>query len=170
MVAASSYNSGLVAGGGDAALAGEYLLLGASLSSAVQVMFMAGAIRVLFVVVICWLNCREEERTSGNHVALLIASRECDGSLLIAWVLLITLVPKPWYRRTAWTPQGNCTVLFHNFLLPFEVTFGAGADSDSGAVVLAAKPEPETKERDGTAVLYLVLSGCCLPAVSRVLN
>src|SRR5215470_15083039 len=72
-----------------AALAGEYLLLGAEFVAAVQVIVYAGAVMVLFVFVIMLLNAGEEERTSGSHVALLIGvpGMLC-GSLLLAWVLL----------------------------------------------------------------------------------
>ena len=48
-----------------AALAGEYLLLGAEFVAAVQVIVYAGAIMVLFVFVIMLLNAGEEEETEG---------------------------------------------------------------------------------------------------------
>ena len=46
-----------------AALAAEYLLLGAEFVAAVQVIVYAGAIMVLFVITIMLLNAGEEERT-----------------------------------------------------------------------------------------------------------
>src|SRR5258707_4374386 len=71
-----------------AALAGEYLLLGAEFVSAVQVIVYAGAVMVLFVFVIMLLNAGEEEHSQGSHVALLIGiPGMLTGSLLIAWVL-----------------------------------------------------------------------------------
>src|ERR1039458_1284197 len=54
-----------------AALAGEYLLLGAEFVAAVQVIVYAGAIMVLFVFVIMLLNAGEEEESKGSRVALL---------------------------------------------------------------------------------------------------
>ena len=54
-----------------AALAGEYLLLGAEFVAAVQVIVYAGAIMVLFVFVIMLLNAGEEEDTKGSRVAIL---------------------------------------------------------------------------------------------------
>ncbi len=54
-----------------AALAGEYLLLGAEFVAAVQVIVYAGAIMVLFVFVIMLLNAGVEERTQGSRVAVL---------------------------------------------------------------------------------------------------
>src|SRR5580765_5104147 len=72
-----------------AAIAGEYLLLGAEFVAAVQVIVYAGAIMVLFVFVIMLLNAGEEERSKGSHIALLIGiPGMLTGGLLIAWVLL----------------------------------------------------------------------------------
>src|SRR5947209_18435955 len=55
-----------------AALAGEYLLLGAEFVAAVQVIVYAGAIMVLFVFTIMLLNAGAEDRTKGSRVALLL--------------------------------------------------------------------------------------------------
>src|SRR5262250_3478250 len=72
-----------------AALAGEYLLLGAEFVAAVQVIVYAGAIMVLFVFVIMLLNAGEEERTRGSRVALLFGVPGLvGGTVLMAWVLV----------------------------------------------------------------------------------
>src|ERR1700691_329185 len=72
-----------------AALAGEYLLLGAEFVAAVQVIVYAGAIMVLFVFVIMLLNAGEEERSKGSRVAMLFGvPGMVIGSLLMAWVLV----------------------------------------------------------------------------------
>ena len=72
-----------------AALAGEYLLLGAEFVAAVQVIVYAGAIMVLFVFVIMLLNAGEEEHTNGSRVALLLGvPGVLTGSVLVAWVVL----------------------------------------------------------------------------------
>src|ERR671924_1117981 len=72
-----------------AALAGEYLLLGAEFVAAVQVIVYAGAIMVLFVFTIMLLNAGEEERTQGSRVAFLFGvPGMLLGSLLVAWVVL----------------------------------------------------------------------------------
>ena len=55
-----------------AALAGEYLLLGAEFVAAVQVIVYAGAIMVLFVFVIMLLNAGVEEETKGSRVAHIV--------------------------------------------------------------------------------------------------
>jgi len=126
-------------------LAVEYLLLGAEFVAAVQVIVYAGAIMVLFVFVIMLLNAGEEERTSGNHVALLVGiPGMLTGSLLIAWVLLnhsgteaVSIGALPGH------PKDIAKLLFHDFLLPFEVKSILILIAILGSVVLAAKPEAE---------------------------
>src|SRR5437660_3793212 len=72
-----------------AALAGEYLLLGAEFVAAVQVIVYAGAIMVLFVFVIMLLNAGEEEETTGSRVALLLGvPGMLIASVLMSWVVL----------------------------------------------------------------------------------
>jgi NADH-quinone oxidoreductase subunit J len=125
------------------ALAGEYLLLGAEFVAAVQVIVYAGAIMVLFVFVIMLLNAGEEEETQGSRVATLLGVPGLlIASVLVAWVLLrssgatgvaIGALPGP--------PESIAQLLFHNFLLPFEVTSVLILIAIMGAVVLASKPE-----------------------------
>src|SRR5712671_3625918 len=106
------------------ALAGEYLLLGAEFVAAVQVIVYAGAVMVLFVFVIMLLNAGEEERSKGSHVALLIGiPGMLAGGVMITWVLLnhsgtnaVNIGALPGY------PKEIARQLFHEFLLPFEVT------------------------------------------------
>src|SRR5271163_2613599 len=72
-----------------AALAGEYLLLGAEFVAAVQVIVYAGAIMVLFVFVIMLLNAGVEEHTQGSRVAVLFGiPGMLVGSVLVGWVLI----------------------------------------------------------------------------------
>src|SRR6202451_3128686 len=72
-----------------AALAGEYLLLGAEFVAAVQVIVYAGAIMVLFVFTIMLLNAGEEEETRGSRVAILLGvPGMLAGGVLVAWVVL----------------------------------------------------------------------------------
>ena len=133
-----------------AAIAGEYLLLGAEFVAAVQVIVYAGAVMVLFVFVIMLLNAGEEEHSKGSHVALIIGvPGMLTGSLLIAWVLLhhpgmgtakIGEQPGP--------PADLARLLFHDFLLPFEVTSILILIAILGSVVLAAKPEPSQEKEN----------------------
>jgi len=126
-----------------ASLAVEYLLLGAEFVAAVQVIVYAGAVMVLFVFVIMLLNAGEEERTKGSRVAIVLGvPGVLAGGLLIAWVLIhhsggnaVPLGALPGF------PQKIGTLLFHEYLLPFEVTSVLVLIAILGAVFLAAKPE-----------------------------
>jgi len=129
-------------------LAGEYLLLGAEFVAAVQVIVYAGAVMVLFVFVIMLLNAGEEEQTQGSRVAVLFGvPGMLIGSLLLAWVLVAHsgtqaveagALPGP--------PKMLGWLLFHDYLLPFEVTSVLVLIAIMGAVVLAARPESAKRE------------------------
>src|ERR1700674_5578071 len=123
-------------------LAVEYLLLGAEFVAAVQVVVYAGVIMVLFVFVIMLLNAGEEDRTKGSRVAMLFGiPGVLIGSVLVAWLLLehsgtgnaaVGALPGP--------PKVIGWLLFHDFLLPFEVTSVLVLIAIMGAVVLASHP------------------------------
>jgi NADH-quinone oxidoreductase subunit J len=133
-----------------ASLSVEYLLLGAEFVAAVQVIIYAGAIMVLFVFVIMLLNAGEEERTQGSRVAMLLGiPGVLVGSSLIAWVLLERsgtqavqsgALPGP--------PKMIAELLFHDFLLPFEVTSVLVLIAIMGAVVLAGHSESGASARE----------------------
>jgi NADH-quinone oxidoreductase subunit J len=125
-----------------AALAGEYLLLGAEFVAAVQVIVYAGAIMVLFVFVIMLLNAGVEEETKGSRVALLFGiPGMLLGSVLIGWVVLKHSGTEPVAAGALpGTPQVIGGLLFHEFLLPFEITSILILIAIMGAVVLASKP------------------------------
>jgi NADH-quinone oxidoreductase subunit J len=126
-----------------ASLAVEYLLLGAEFVAAVQVIVYAGAVMVLFIFVIMLLNAGEEERTKGSHVALILGvPGVLAAGLLIAWTLLqrsdtgsVPLGALPGSPKTI----GN--LLFHEFLLPFEITSVLVLIAIMGAVVLAQRAD-----------------------------
>ena len=136
-----------------ASLAVEYLLLGAEFVAAVQVIVYAGAIMVLFVFVIMLLNAGVEERTKGSRVATLFGiPGVLVAGILVAWALLhrsdtglVSVGALPGAPNTiGW-------LLFHDFLLPFEVTSILILIAIMGAVVLAGRPaassQPPGKER-----------------------
>jgi NADH-quinone oxidoreductase subunit J len=126
-----------------ASLAVEYLLLGAEFVAAVQVIVYAGAVMVLFIFVIMLLNAGEEERTKGSKVAIILGVPGIvTAGLLIAWTLIhrsnagsVTLGALPG------SPQTIGKLLFHDFLLTFEVTSVLVLIAIMGAVVLAQRAE-----------------------------
>jgi NADH-quinone oxidoreductase subunit J len=112
----------------------------------------AGAIMVLFVFVIMLLNAGEEEHTSGSTVAWLLGIPGLlTGAVLVCWVVLrhsgggeIAIGALPGY------PREIAQLLFHEFLLPFEVTSILVLIAIMGAVVLAARPESvQESKREG---------------------
>jgi NADH-quinone oxidoreductase subunit J len=124
-------------------LAVLYLLLGAELLAAAQVIVYSGAIMVLFTFVIMLLNAGEEERTRGSRAAYLVGFPGVAALLgLLTYIFL-----------SVRTPLGNATlggdtlvtttalsrVLFRDLLLPFEVTSVLILVAILGAVALARK-------------------------------
>ena len=125
-----------------ASLAALFLLMGAEFLAAIQVIVYAGAIMVLFVFVIMLLNAGVEERTKGSRIAVLFGiPGMLLGSLLVAWIVLR-------YSGTESVEAGALPgapttigpLLFHEFLLPFEITSILILIAIMGAVVLASKP------------------------------
>jgi NADH-quinone oxidoreductase subunit J len=129
-------------------LAVEYLLLGAEFVAAVQVIVYAGAIMVLFVFVIMLLNAGEEERTKGSQVALMFGvPGMLVASILIGWVLIERTGDKAVPAGALpGAPKAIGWLLFHDFLLPFEVTSILVLIAIMGAVVLASHPDEGKKE------------------------
>jgi NADH-quinone oxidoreductase subunit J len=148
-----------------ASLAGEYLLLGAEFVAAIQVIVYAGAIMVLFIFTIMLLNAGEEERTGKSRVAIMLGvPGVAIGSVLVAWVLLRhSNTPDVPMFALPGTPHDIAQLLFHDFLLPFEVTSILILIAIMGAVVLASKPEsiakPSAREPAEREARELVASG-----------
>jgi len=125
-----------------ASLAAEYLLLGAEFVAAVQVIVYAGAIMVLFLITIMLLNAGAEERTKGSQVAILLGiPGVLIGGVLVAWTLLSPYSTTQSVAIGAlWgDPKSIARLLFHDFLLPFEVTSVLILIAIMGAVVLASR-------------------------------
>ncbi len=141
-----------------ASLAAEYLLLGAEFVAAVQVIVYAGAIMVLFVFVIMLLNAGVEERTQGSRVAIMLGiPGVVIGGVLVAWVLVhktnagaVSIGAQfgsvqALANKAFGDPRTIAQLLFHDFLLPFEITSVLIMIAILGAVVLASRPEAVAK-------------------------
>jgi NADH-quinone oxidoreductase subunit J len=117
----------------------------------VQVIVYAGAVMVLFVFVIMLLNAGVEERTRGSRVALLFGiPGVLLGSVLVGWVLLAR--PDAGLLTTGAMPGPPKVIgwlLFHDFLLPFEVTSILVLIAIMGAVVLASHPASGQEKKEG---------------------
>jgi NADH-quinone oxidoreductase subunit J len=121
-------------------LAVVYLLLGAEFLAVIQIIVYAGAIMVLFVLVIMLLNARRETPADRSRMArwlgvpLLIAF---FGQILFAtWRHFAGAQPAPEFSAG---PKEIGELLFRNYALPFELTSILILVAILGAVVLAKK-------------------------------
>ena len=121
-------------------LAVVYLLLGAEFLAVIQVIVYAGAIMVLFVLVIMLLNARRETPSDRSSMA-----RWLGGPLLVAFFGQFAYAV--WKHFSGWEavqtpatgPQKIGEVLFRSYALPFELTSILILVAILGAVVLAKK-------------------------------
>jgi NADH-quinone oxidoreductase subunit J len=126
------------------AIAGHYFLLGAQFLAAVHIIVYAGAIMVLFLYVIMMLNLNkldEEKRTIWAKSLSVIA-----GGILMMVVVaalrrtdeLQAVQPAP-YNGEIGITQTLGTVLYKEFLLPFELASVLFLGAMVGAVYLSKK-------------------------------
>jgi NADH-quinone oxidoreductase subunit J len=124
-------------------LAVLYLLLGAELLAAAQVIVYSGAIMVLFTFVIMLLNAGKEERTRGSKAAYLVGFPGVAALLgLLTYIFLSIRTPlgnAELGGGTLVTTSDLSRVLFRDLLLPFEVTSVLILIAILGAVALARK-------------------------------
>src|SRR5712664_1097544 len=124
------------------ALAGLYLLLGAELVAAVQIIVYGGAIMVLFVFVIMLLNAGVEERTSISKLAgapglLLVVAL---AGFVAATIAKSTESVQGTAQMGATAPtKALATLLFRDFVYPFELTSFLILIAILGAIVLAQR-------------------------------
>jgi NADH-quinone oxidoreductase subunit J len=124
------------------ALAGLYLLQGAEFVAAVQIIVYAGAIMVLFVFVIMLLNAGEEERSNVSRLA-----RFVGVPLGVVFLLEVAY----WIGRAtshlgsappeAASTRDLSTLLFREYVFPFELTSFLILIALLGALVLARREE-----------------------------
>ena len=126
-------------------LAVLYLLLGAEFLAAAQIIVYAGAIMVLFTFVVMLLNAGREERTLGSRAARLVGFPAVVAILGV----VATIILHAQGLGTAALSQGITStedlsrVLFHELLLPFEVTSVLILIAILGAVALARRGDGE---------------------------
>jgi len=131
-------------------LAVLYLLLGAEFLAAAQVIVYAGAIMVLFTFVVMLLNAGREERTMGSRVARAVGF---PAVVVILGVITTVILKAQGLGRSGLRDGITSTedlsrVLFHELLLPFEVTSVLILIAILGAVALARHGHGETEERE----------------------
>jgi NADH-quinone oxidoreductase subunit J len=120
-------------------LAVLYLLLGAEFLAIAQIIVYSGAIMVLFTFVVMLLNAGREERTLGSRAAWIVGFPAVVALLAV----LATVILRARGLGAAALDQGITStqdlsrVLFHELLLPFEVTSVLILIAILGAVALA---------------------------------
>jgi NADH-quinone oxidoreductase subunit J len=125
-------------------LAGLYLLQGAEFVAAVQIIVYAGAIMVLFIFVIMLLNAGEEDRTNVSRLAKFVGVPL--GIVFLAemafWIGRATshLGPAP---PEAVSTKDLSTLLFKEYVFPFELTSFLILIALLGALVLARRGESD---------------------------
>ncbi|HZQ18570.1 MAG TPA: NADH-quinone oxidoreductase subunit J [Terriglobales bacterium] len=131
-------------------LAVEFLLLGAEFVAAIQIIVYAGAVMVLFVFVIMLLNAGEEQRTGGSRVAYLLGiPGALAATVIICWALLThSNAGSAAIGALPGHPREIAQLLFHQFLLPFEVTSILVLIAIMGAVVLASRHESSQPRKE----------------------
>jgi NADH-quinone oxidoreductase subunit J len=124
------------------ALAGLYLLQGAEFVAAVQIIVYAGAIMVLFIFVIMLLNAGVEERTNLSRMARYLGVPL--GVVFLAeatyWIARATssLGAPP---SQVVSTRDLSTLLFREYVFPFELTSFLILIALLGAIVLARREE-----------------------------
>jgi NADH-quinone oxidoreductase subunit J len=126
------------------ALAGLYLLQGAEFVAAVQIIVYGGAIMVLFVFVIMLLNAGEEERTNMSRMA-----RYVGVPLGVIFLIEIAF----WIGHAtlhlgagpaeAVSTRDLSTLLFREYVFPFELTSFLILIALLGALVLARREDSD---------------------------
>jgi NADH-quinone oxidoreductase subunit J len=128
-------------------LAVLYLLLGAEFLAAAQIIVYAGAIMVLFTFVVMLLNAGREERTLGSRAGKVIGF----PAVVVILGLIATVILKAQNLGSAslsdpiTSTEELSRVLFHELLLPFEVTSVLILVAILGAVALARAGDGERR-------------------------
>jgi NADH-quinone oxidoreductase subunit J len=123
-------------------LAGLYLLMGAEFVAAVQIIDYGGAIMVLFVFVIMLLNAGVEEYTNFSKLAgaagipLAVA---LGGFIAAAIARSGETVQAAAQTGAVSSTRGISTMLFKDFVYPFELTSFLILVAILGAIVLAQR-------------------------------
>src|SRR6476661_7069957 len=124
-------------------LSGHYLLLNAQFLAAVNIIVYAGAIMVLFLFVIMFLNLNDTTETHKSNISK-FAAVIAGGVLLLVMVAALKDVEAGTYAQTNFNSQIGMVqnlgmVLFKNYLLPFELASVLFLVAMAGAVMLGKR-------------------------------
>ncbi len=130
-------------------LSGHYLLLNAQFLAAMNIIVYAGAIMVLFLFVIMFLNLNEATEPQKPLLAK-VAATIAGGMLLLVLVAALRNVEPAGYNPTTFNSQVGMVdklglVLFQQYQLPFELASILLLAAMVGSVMLGKR---ETGERN----------------------
>jgi NADH-quinone oxidoreductase subunit J len=128
-------------------LSAHYIMLNAQFLAAVNIIVYAGAIMVLFLFVIMFLNVKDESTELSKNSVMISAA--IAGGLL--FFILITVIKKAETERVDYTNFNSNTglietlgkVLYNNYMLPFELVSVLFLVAMSGAIVLGKREKGE---------------------------
>jgi NADH-quinone oxidoreductase subunit J len=128
-------------------LSGHYILLNAQFLAAVNIIVYAGAIMVLFLFVIMFLNLRQDTEPHKS-MAVKLAAVISGGLLLLIMVAALkttdtTLSNPAEYNSQIGLVENLGKVLFRDFLLPFELASILFLVAMVGAVMLGKREAGE---------------------------
>jgi len=131
-------------------ISGHYILLNAQFLAAVNIIVYAGAIMVLFLFVIMFLNLsKHSEEVAKTSVLNKVAGTIAGGMLFVVMIAALkdaelTLASADIYNSQIGMVESLGKVLFGEYLLPFELASVLFLVAMVGAVMLGKK---ETGER-----------------------
>ena len=131
-------------------LSGHYILLNAQFVAAVNIIVYAGAIMVLFLFVIMFLNLNQEtEETQHKSTLMKVAGVISGGLLLVIMIAVLKdaelgAVDTANFNSQIGMVENLGQLLFTKYLLPFELVSVLFLSAMVGAVMLGKK---ETQQR-----------------------
>jgi NADH-quinone oxidoreductase subunit J len=128
-------------------ISGHYILLNAQFLAAVNIIVYAGAIMVLFLFVIMFLNLKKEQAEESSNLTKAAAVISGGLLLVILVAVLKTTATQP-FNEVGFNSQIGLVktlgqTLFRDFLLPFELASVLFLSAMVGAVLLGKREEGE---------------------------
>ncbi len=135
-------------------ISGHYILLNAQFLAVVNIIVYAGAIMVLFLFVIMLMNLNSDTEPQKNRLVQ-VAAILSGGSLFL--VLVAALKTAAINQQGIVMAGGDIglvenlgTVLFNDYVLPFEISSVLFLSAMVGAMILGRKEEKQIIEEENT--------------------
>lgn len=129
-------------------LSGIYLLLNAQFLAAVNIIVYAGAIMVLFLFVLMFLNLKKENNELSKN-SMLVSASIAGGLLGLILIMAIKKADTIRVDYNSFDPKTGMIetlgmVLFKNYMLPFELVSVLFLVAMSGAVLLGKREKGDS--------------------------